>query len=335
MKINWFGVILVIVGLSIILSQFVGGGWFDFLLRFWPVIFIIRSINNWEREDQTKTFQVCQIALGCVLIASNFAILPYVENVWQFWPVLLIAWGLYVIFGDGRHNTHCYAEVNGARIDTHEKWTGGASEMKTYHLLRELWQETESGDISIEFNAGKLRVGGTTDQFFEGDFRTNLGAPVVEYDAGPAARMKLYQETGSFHLKRHSENTWELDFTNKIPLAFKVKANAGEIDLNLSELKIPSLEFKGNAGKFDIRIGKGEPEVKVYANINAGKATVFVPSDAGVIASGRTAIGKADFSKAGLIKEGGVWITPDFDAASVKVSLEYEVNAGAIEVVRY
>lgn len=41
------------------------------------------------------------VFLGAIFLLNNLDLLPVAvwENLWKFWPVLLIAWGLQVLFG--------------------------------------------------------------------------------------------------------------------------------------------------------------------------------------------------------------------------------------------
>ena len=334
MKLNWFGVLLIVIGVSILAAMSLGHDWFNVLIRFWPVLFIIRAMNNWERIDQTKTFQVSQMALGSVLITDNFVSIPALEGVWQYWPALLVLAGLYVIAGGNGHFKvrKVIAGTNGTTA--HVTTGGGAS---NYHIVKELAEGVQKAAVNIGFNAGKLTVEGRSPHLMEADIKTTMGEPDIRYAHGAVAELKVRQaEIGGGVIGwGESENSWNMKFNDSIPLSFDVEANAGKVDLDLTDYVVESVDLEGNAGKFTVRVGEKSPDVALNLDVNAGKVTIYVPAAAGLIASGSAALGSVDLEGAGLAKDGGVWKSPGYDGAEVKVKLMYSVNVGKITVKRY
>lgn len=334
MKFNWFGVLLIVVGVSILAGMTFGQDWFNVLIRFWPVLFIIRGLNNWEREDQTKAFQVSQIGLGSLLIADNFVALPALEGVWHYWPALLVLAGVYFIVGGngGFKERHIVIGATNGKANVKSGGTG----MK-YHMVKELVEGTKRATVNIGFNAGKIIIGGTTRELMEADVSTTLGEPDIRYAHGEMAELKIRQGDGGAKgmCWGEHENAWYLKFTDAIPLNFDIEANAGKAEIDLTEYVVEKLGIEGNAGKFSIRIGEKSPEVNLRADVNAGKVSIFIPTTAGMIATGSSALGTADFEGAGLVKDGASWKSPGFEDAAIKVRLNYSVNVGKIAVRRF
>ncbi len=333
MKFNWFGVLLIVVGVSILAGMTYGQNWFNVLIRFWPVLFIIRALNGWEREDQTKAFQVAQIGLGSFLIADNFISMPALDGIWQYWPALLVLAGLYYIFGEsgGHRQKHILIGV-GESVSA--KSTSGAA--SKFHIVKPLEEGARKADVRIDFNAGRLILGGETGQLMEADISTSFGEPEIKYVHGEIAKLDIRQgdRCGVAQWGEH-DNTWYLKFSDSLPLAFDIEANAGKAELDLTSYIVEKVGLEGNAGKFTVRIGEKSPEVRLNADVNAGKVTIFVPGKAGVTASGSSALGSVDIDGAGLVKEGSQWISPGFDAARVKIFLVYSVNVGKITLKRF
>ena len=263
MKINIFGVILILVGGALILAIRGGEGWFDLLLRFWPAVFVIRGFNNWERDDQTKTFQVAQIFLGGVLIYDNFALLPATAEIYKWWPLLLIFFGLDMILRRER------SFVSGGRMAA--KAGGGMTGAQNMRFVREMPEIAERGRVDIDFNAGTLGVSGRTAQFMEGAISTSYGEPEIDFIPGRTTALRISQSGMPKILSGGGENRWNLSFTDSIPLEFYVEANAGVAELDLSLYRAEKVNIEGNAGKVTLRLGKLSGHCDVRVEVNAGR----------------------------------------------------------------
>jgi hypothetical protein len=332
MRLNWLGVIMILVGIAIFAAHQSGGDWFNFLLKLWPIVFVMRGINNWEREDQTKAFQAAQIGLGSFLIADNFLNLPNLDSIWMYWPILLIAWGLSVIFTNENHRSRvCF---NTATDGIKTGFVLGDAEPQHYHLIRELWPSTISGQAYIEFSAGILDLSGVTDQFFEGEILTSMGEPRILYKAESQAVFQMIQSGIRVKNLNDVPNRWELKFTKHIPLAFKVEANAGKANLDFREHRLTRLELEGNAGRFDVTLGDREKNVELDIECNAGRAEVVIPKNAGVELTGECALGSFEFKGGTLENVSGVRRTIGFDDALVKIKIMYEANASSLTIRR-
>ncbi|MEP0815385.1 MAG: hypothetical protein HRF49_12075 [bacterium] len=328
MKVNFFGALLVIAGLAIILAIHWGGEWFDILMRCWPLIFVIRGINNWERDDQSKSFQVAQIALGGFLVYDNFVPVDFSGDIYRWWPVLLIVIGLDMILRRERNGWRgCRVVVNS------ESGGAAAGEISAYHLIREMPDGVQRGKVDIEFNAGVLKIGGRTAGFFEADVNSSIMEPEITWNPGIVTSLRVGQR--GVNLLGGGDNTWNLRFTDAVPLEFMVEANAGLADLDLSAYRVERVDLEGNAGKVTVKIGRLQQQSTVNVEVNAGKLTVLVPSDTGIRAAGESNLGSAQLSRAGLEKTNGEWRTPGFEAAERKVEIKFEANLSSFEIVRY
>ncbi len=332
MRLNWFGIVLILVGIAIVAANQTDGNWFAFILKLWPVVFVMRGLNNWERDDQTKAFQVCQIGLGSFLIADNFMNIPNLDKIWTYWPVLLIAWGISVVFSNG----HCRLDSS---CDVHKaSKSRGVSpqtdEPQRFHLIRELWPSAVSGQTYIEFSAGVLEVTGATDQFFEGEIETSMGEPRILYKAESQSVFQIIQSACRIPRLDGVPNRWDLKFTKHIPLSFKIEANASKVNLDFREHRLTKLELEGNAGRFDVAIGDREGDVKLDIECNAGRAEVSIPKNAGVELTGECVLGSFEFKGGKLENVGSVRRTIGFDDAQVKVKIKYESNASSLTIRR-
>ncbi|HLA89394.1 MAG TPA: hypothetical protein VJL28_03050 [Gemmatimonadaceae bacterium] len=88
------------------------------------------------------------------------------------------------------------------------------------------------------------------------------------------------------------------------------------------------------AGALDLDLGGGDSahDVEVSANVAMGNFTLRVPPGVGVSIDATTFL--ASFDKAGLVKRGDRWNTPNFDAAARKVRVRVRTVLGGFRLAR-
>lgn len=104
----WFGIVLILLGATILLDQFIPG--VD-LWRLWPLIIVAMGVREMfpAREGKWTVKRpaegISTIAFGGVLLACSIGYLSWSVwlNIFSLWPLLLVALGVQVI-GKGLHN---------------------------------------------------------------------------------------------------------------------------------------------------------------------------------------------------------------------------------------
>ncbi len=89
------GVVLIIIGLSIILDQFNLGFW-SVIGKYWPVILILMGIERLNKPYKSKIFSFLLIFVGFAILISNLDILD-IHWSSMIWALILIAFGISMI----------------------------------------------------------------------------------------------------------------------------------------------------------------------------------------------------------------------------------------------
>jgi hypothetical protein len=60
--------------------------------------------RNWKRNHHrggNGVLSIILVGLGAIFLLRNFDLLPpdIWENIWNFWPLILIIWGIQLLFG--------------------------------------------------------------------------------------------------------------------------------------------------------------------------------------------------------------------------------------------
>lgn len=154
---------------------------------------------------------------------------------------------------------------------------------------------------------------------------------------------------------------WDISLSPEIPLTLNIDGSIGQSIIDLSDLQIEDLEVDGDVGDFDITLpatgkaydvdingGVGAFEIVVErgAAVNmtidgdVGEFVIDVPADAAVRIDAELDIGNINvpssfvrlFGDDDLIGESGVWETPGFDHAEVKIVIVFKGGVGDLTV---
>jgi hypothetical protein len=156
--------------------------------------------------------------------------------------------------------------------------TSVASSEQTTILHREIKLSGEKlVEVKIEFGAGELKIGKAQGKvLFDADFEypKEKLQPVVEYSKeNSVGQLKLSMERKDegTHWKDF-KNTWNLRFTNKVPLSFDIEMGANKADLDFSEFKVKKLNIETGASKTTLRFNRPNKEVMEELKLAVGAA---------------------------------------------------------------
>ena len=170
-----------------------------------------------------------------------------------------------------------------------------------------------SGRSSLEIHANH-----GVDAFGIGGRRSawNLVLPT-----GPALDLGVTVSAGTGQLDLSGANVSSLDFTE----------NAGSTRVDGSgAASIATLSATVNAGNLLIALPNASAQGSL--TVNAGHLGLCVPAGAGLRIQTSGALGSNNLAAHGLVDGGGVWTTPGYDSAAVRIDLDATINAGNLEL---
>jgi N-terminal domain of toast_rack, DUF2154 len=194
--------------------------------------------------------------------------------------------------------------------------------------------KAEMTRVNIKMGAGELQVDGGSPKLMEADFDYNIDSwkPIVRYDSSSFRSQLHVEQPSGLHGGSHVTYKWNLKLNDTVPLDVALDLGAGEARMNLGSMNLRSVEV--NMGVGEVRLDlKGKPTRDYNVNINGGvgHATVYLPTDVGVIANATGGIG--DISVRGLEKRSGHWINPSHENAPVTIHVDVKGGIGQIEIV--
>ena len=185
-----------------------------------------------------------------------------------------------------------------------------------------------SARISLEMNAGELKVAGGTERLLEGDFTYNADRlkPIVERSPG---ELRISQAAGGFGVG--GESRWDLRLNGSMELNVVAKLGAGEAELALGELNLQSVDVGIGAGQVHVDL-RGTPKQSYRVRIEGGvgETVVYLPRSVGI--SANAAGGLGSISVTGLDKRGEGWVNTGHEKDAVQITVDVRGGIGEIRL---
>jgi cell wall-active antibiotic response 4TMS protein YvqF len=307
-------------------------------------------------------FGIFFVVFGGVLLGARQGWIPanVVDNLWQLWPVLLIAIGLGILLSRGPL-----------------AWIGGAFAAAVLGVLAAAVVQTgvvpfvgcggsdqagtpfeaASGELAshasfdVSFSCGELSLSssGGTGWSLEGSAQDGRPPRVTEADSGVEIEPRDRPVIG-FGGGRES---WRVTLPNAPTIDLGVTLNAGSGKLVLEGAHLTGVDLTVNAGSLstDLRgaaavggldgtVNAGSsvtwlPNLPVQGSltVNAGSLVICAPQGLGLrLTTGDNPISSNDFDRAGLEKTDGGWETPGYATAAIRTELDISANAGSVSL---
>lgn len=300
---------------------------------------------------------VILISVGVVLLLNTTGHLPWMvwPKIFSLWPVALVAIGIELLFK--RTGLSILAIISpllflAAILGPALIFKPGINKIhqtsETYLWNQSLDSTLTKATADLELNAVDLRLSSDTDKLIAAELDYCDNQPITTYkymnsDSSAAIEIKDNERT-----RRHKwgfgqiwlggdecEKNWDIKLTNRIPISFKVDANATKADFDLSELKVEEFNLNTNASKVTIRIGDAVDQVSCRIDANAAKLSLFFPEDMALRILDHSKMSSTSFSHITLkeIKDG--FETPDFEKSSQKLILYLDGSALKLTIDQY
>src|SRR5258706_933267 len=194
--------------------------------------------------------------------------------------------------------------------------------------------KSEMVRVELNMGAGELRIDGGSPKLLEADFAYNVPSwkPIVRYNSSSfRGQLSIEQPRGSSG-GPHVTYKWELRMNNDVPFDITAHLGAGQAVMNLGSMNLRSVDMNMGVGEMRLDL-RGKPKRDYTVNINGGvgQATVYLPSDVGVIANATGGIGNIDVQ--GLEKRDGHWIKPAREHAPVTIHVDVKGGIGEIKLI--
>jgi hypothetical protein len=302
---------LIALGLVFLVQQLSGWSW----EQAWPLFIIFIGVgttasvlldsSQWRGALWAIWWPLAILAVGIVLLLSttgSIGILP--AELWSWWPALLVALGVWFVIG-------AFVAPGRAPAESLAVPLAGASE----------------ADVRIGFGGGELSIqpaepGVLVGGSFEGG--------VEQRSSGPG-QIELRPPGGSWTGWWDRPLRWRVGLTAEVPVHLRLDTGANRSTIDLSELRIQTLELKTGASETRVLLPR---QGVTTMRTESGVAAVDVEVPAGVAARihSRMALGTTRVDERRFPRTADGYSSPDFDTAPNRVDIDISGGVGAVTV---
>lgn len=149
-----------------------------------------------------------------------------------------------------------------------------ATQLKTATWSRQVTDEQRI-EVDVGYGAGELTLRpGESGLLYRArfDYDETFMVPTAEYEGG---RLEIGLESAKqrrFGFGRSTDSSLDLWLAGDVPMDLSLDFGAGTADLDLSGLRLRSLEVNTGASESEIRVGEVNPERMRSATVNVGAA---------------------------------------------------------------
>lgn len=285
------------------------------------------------------------ISFGLYLLGKNTGYIAqdiYI-NILQFWPVLVIAFGL--SFLDTRRPFFflvallifvAVAAVIGMAVSDQLYEDHADEQRRNQPIDIEREREAELARLNIRADLADLDMGSGTDKLVEGNFHS--GYAQLEKSSRLSDRVQEVQlgtenPDGWNPLLDSRGSDMDLKLGANLPIELNLDINATDADIDLREIAISSVSLDADASDAEILLSDKVDQLKVEARSNAGRIRIVLPQSLGakvILNSSASSESLPGFERVSDIeyRSGG------YDSASRKAEINVTINASDLRIER-
>lgn len=331
----FFPILLVTLGIFFLMANLgtIQNSAWGILETYWPLIFIIGALDGlYQRHGWVGP--LVGIGLGTVLLLGNLHYLQWdsLDLLLRLWPVLLVAWGLDIAFGNDNLVWNTLVRVGlGLLLVVGIIWLsvaspfGGAVKSVAFDQALDGAQQSS---LSFTIAAGELKLsGGAEDAML---VNGTIGLPKdmtlsPDYHAPVDGSSKLSLEgVGVVVVSFGNSVPWNLKVNSIIPITLATHVGVGNQALDLSSTKVTEFDTQMAVGHTVVTLPKSA-NVTGNAQVAVGELILRVPKGSRVILHANTGATSIQLPQ-GYTNSGGLILSNNSSDYVIELTVEVPVG---------
>ncbi|MBC7418766.1 MAG: hypothetical protein H7325_11490 [Pedobacter sp.] len=311
--------------------------------------------------------------IGAVLLLQNFNVINfYWGNIWRFWPMLLIIFGVNILFNKSNSNIgqiisiallvgtlsflffrgqqpynsqndftkhlNFNSDGNDFNFDEGDGADDTSSSANQLSFSEPIVSADSPKETVLNISGGGIsfNLDGDTKELFEAKVKNkknNFSLNKMITDSLTVLNFKMLDKNNKFSFGEGGNN---VDFKlNKAPIwTIDMKLGAGESDFDFKDYRIRTFTFNGGASALKLKFGALLPITDVVVKSGVADIKIEVPQTVGCRITAKTGLSSKDFN--GFDKIGdGVYQTANYNSSSKKIFIKLDGGLSSFEVDRY
>ncbi len=294
------------------------------------------------------------IILGLLVLLNNISAFNlHWENLWQFWPVLLVLIGISMLV----KNKYGKSALAGAAaillallLFTSVKLTTdfikGDFELvfngdEDYNFVTTEYREAFDTTIVkakfyLDAGLGSFNIGDTTSELIyvkaEG---IEKHYKLTKQDHNNVSKLKLKMNKTTFHLgKNKFKNRVEIALNENPTWDINIDGGASAMNLDLTKFKIENIDVGMGAASLDVKLGTLSDKTRFNIEAGASNIDILVPKEVGCQVKTNDVLSSKNIYGFAKIKS-DLYRTEGFNNAEKKIFIEIDCGVSSINIRRY
>lgn len=227
------------------------------------------------------------IIIGMMWLLVNLGVIPAVtaRQLWRYWPLLLILWGILLLLGkDNSGVSGCLVVFLVLAL----VWGGfftyftssGREYTETFETSISNSNNAQAVHLQLVQHAGELKLtshSGT--ELAKLKFQAEVRPEISEKQTGALAEVIIEDQADHLNFNKKVSD-WELSLAKKLPVQLSLQTGATKASLDFSHLLLEKLEIKTGAGDIDLQLGQADCDITIESG--ASNITIQIPPNVGV-----------------------------------------------------
>lgn len=288
-------------------------------------------------------FVAVLVGLGWLLV--NLGLLPAhaLRELWRYWPVLIILWGILLLLGRGDGGFGCLVglvilalvatlvfDFSFLPFDDNQ----ARETVVTDYELPLPEQEPALLQVNLFQGAGEMtlkEIPSSDELLVKAQVKTHAKASVDEKTDGDKAVVEIRDPDFSVNL-RNRFSLWDVRLAQGIPLSLNIKTGAGQAEMDFRRLQVKNLEIDAGVGDMTIHLGTSGGDCEIEGG--AANITFYVPQNVGLRLKLTSGIVNLDDGENNLVALGSrEYESKNIDDKDVIVNIKVTMGAGAIKIL--
>lgn len=275
------------------------------------------------------------VMVGGVWLLVNLGLLPAttVRELWRFWPLLLVIWGILLLFGKGSSGgSGCLIVI----LILFMIFGGIFAFIPTFGVTGSMVQtgisnnfDARSMRLDLTQHAGEFQLDSHSDdsQLIKLRLQTSVQPVINHTPSGDLAEISVVDQNKVAVGNRVSR--WELSLLEDMPAEITMRTGALDAEIDMSHLLVKALDIKAGAGDLTMKLGQTDGRINVQSG--ASSITIYIPENVGIRLHTSGALVSVNSKNARVISIGERrYESRDIDTKDAIIEIELTAAAGSV-----
>lgn len=299
------------------------------------------------------------LSLGTFLLLINFDLIDW-ALFWiaDWWPVLLILWGLFLLrIAKPLRNT--IAGVSGIflslvivsfmNFNLHEKasyWSYHYSDDEDVNFYSSDFNKIDT--FSIDWNenikeasfdlsgsAAEFKLKANSDRLIDIEAYNSESKLSNEIKDSIAELFYSFDDSKNISKTLRHDREATISLSNKVLWNFHVNSGAADIDYDLRKFKVKKLDINSSASNIEIKIGQLNNFTEIIIDASASNIELSIPKEAGVIFETNTSLSAFSYHGFEESNESDYFQTKNYNEADQKIKVLIDGSVSNFDLKKY